>query len=247
MAKANFYLDKADSENRRAIFLYFSFNGKRVKLFTNESILEKDWNPETMRARKSRDGSVELNLILDKMQSDVERIYREMLLEGISPTAQRFKERLNIEVKYKSVKDFWSSFEIYLHECEAPEYSGYKSKSFHLDHYCFDSKPESKLFWTLLQDKKVDKVWFTGMLTHGQFDFAITYVDPFSNTVRSYYPDFLVKLNDGTYVILEVKGDNMIDDEIVKAKAHYANQIASASKMSYKMIKGTEAMGGMGL
>lgn len=116
MAKTNFYLDKPDSENCRGIFLYFSFNGKRIKLFTNELILEKDWNPETMRARKSRDGSVELNLILDKMQSDVERIYREMLLEGIPPTAQRFKERLNVEVKHKSVKDFWSSFETYMHE-----------------------------------------------------------------------------------------------------------------------------------
>ncbi|HET6990643.1 MAG TPA: TnsA endonuclease N-terminal domain-containing protein, partial [Bacteroidia bacterium] len=64
---------------------------------------------------------------------------------------------------------------------------------------------------------------------------------------RSYYPDFLVKLNDGSYFILEVKGDNMIDDEVVKAKAEYATQIAVASKMIYKMVKSSDAMAGVGI
>jgi hypothetical protein len=85
------------------------------------------------------------------------------------------------------------------------------------------------------------------MLTHGQSDFVINYIDPISHTVRGYYPDFLVLLNDGSYLILEVKGDNMIDDEIVKAKADYATQLAVASNMTYKMIKGTDAMNGVGI
>ncbi len=46
------------------------------------------------------------------------------------------------------------------------KYAPYKNKSFNVDNYCFDSKPESQLFWTLLLDKKVNKVWFSGMLTH---------------------------------------------------------------------------------
>jgi hypothetical protein len=132
-------------------------------------------------------------------------------------------------------------------ECDAPMYSQFKTKSFHLDHYCFDSNPESQLFWTLLNDKKVSKVWFTGMLTHGQSDFMINYIDPISHTVRSYYPDFLVQLDDGSYVILEVKGDNMIDNEIVQAKANYAKQMASVSGMTYKIIKGSEANTGVGV
>jgi hypothetical protein len=56
-----------------------------------------------------------------------------------------------------------------------------------------------------------------------------------------------VKLNDGTYTIIEVKGDNMVDDEIVKAKADYASQLAVASNMTYKMIKGTDANNGVGI
>jgi hypothetical protein len=132
-----------------------------------------------------------------------------------------------------------------------PNYSKFGDKSFHLDNYCFDSNPESKMFWTLLQDEKIEKVWFTGMFTHGQSDFLINYIDPESHTVRSYYPDFLVKLKsaDGSdeYVILEVKGDNMIEDSIVKAKSEYATQLAGASGMKYRMIRGTEAMAGKGI
>ncbi|MEP2771667.1 MAG: TnsA endonuclease N-terminal domain-containing protein [Fulvivirga sp.] len=130
-------------------------------------------------------------------------------------------------------------------------YSSFKDKSFHLDNYCFDSNPESKMFWTLLNDNKLEKVWFTGMLTHGQSDFVISYIDPESHTVRNYYPDFLAKrkTEDGTeeYVIIEVKADHQVEDSVVKAKAEYARQIAGASGMSYVMIKGTEAAAGRGI
>lgn len=128
-----------------------------------------------------------------------------------------------------------------------PALSPHIGKSFHLDAYCFDSQPEKKLFLQLLHDNKVEKVWFTGMLTHGQSDFVVHYVDPISHTVRSYYPDFLVQQTDGSYVIIEVKGDNMIDDTVVKAKAEYAIQLAGASRMTYVMLKGSEVMAGRGL
>jgi type III restriction enzyme len=135
--------------------------------------------------------------------------------------------------------------------CESERYSKFKSKSFHLDNYCFDSNPESKMFWTLINDGKLEKVWFTGMLTHGQSDFLIRYIDPDSHTVRSYFPDFLVKVktedNTDKYIILEVKGDNKIDDNVVKAKAEYASQLAHASGMTYQIIKGSEAEKGVGI
>lgn len=120
------------------------------------------------------------------------------------------------------------------------KFAGFEDKSFHLDNYCFDSNPESQLFWNLLHNVKVDKVWFTGMLTHGQSDFTINYIDPESHTVRCYYPDFLVQLKDGSYLILEVKGDNKVEDTIVKAKAEYAHQLATSSNMKYQMIKSSE-------
>lgn len=120
-----------------------------------------------------------------------------------------------------------------------------RAKSFHLDTYCFDSGSESWLFWDLLREKRVKKIYFTGMLTHGQSDFFIQYIDPDSRTVRSYYPDFIFQREepDGRlkYVIVEVKADNQIEDAVVQAKKDFAQQIAVASGMEYRLLKSTDA------
>ncbi len=124
---------------------------------------------------------------------------------------------------------------------DAPEGRNYQHKSFHLDTYAFDSQPECTLFWSLLTEGKVKEVYFTGMLTHGQSDFYIQYIDPESHAVRRYYPDFLMQTDNNSWVIVEVKGDNKIDDKIVHAKAAATHQRANASQMSYKIIKGSDA------
>lgn len=124
---------------------------------------------------------------------------------------------------------------------DAPEARNYAHKSFHLDTYVFDSMPERNLFWYLLREQKIKQIYFTGMLTHGQSDFYIQYIDPESHAVRRYYPDFLMQKDDDSWAIVEVKGDNKIDDQIVQAKALATQQIASASDMFYKIIKGSDA------
>lgn len=120
-----------------------------------------------------------------------------------------------------------------------------RAKSFHLDTYCFDSGSENWLFWDLLREKRVRKIYFTGMLTHGQSDFFIQYFDPESRTVRSYYPDFIFQREepDGSlkYVIVEVKADNQIEDAVVQAKKDFAQQIAVASGMEYRILKSSDA------
>ena len=120
-----------------------------------------------------------------------------------------------------------------------------RAKSFHLDTYCFDSGSENKLFWDLLREQRVKKVYFTGMLTHGQSDFFIQYIDPDSRTVRSYYPDFIFQREEpngsSKYVIVEVKADNQIEDAVVQAKKDFAQQIAVASGMEYRILKSTDA------
>ena len=122
-----------------------------------------------------------------------------------------------------------------------------RAKSFHVDTYCFDSGSERQLFWDLVREQRVKKIYFTGMLTHGQSDFFIQYIDPDSRTVRSYYPDFvfLREEPDGTekYVIVEVKADNQIEDAVVQAKKDFAQQIAVASGMEYRIIASTDADG----
>ncbi len=80
-----------------------------------------------------------------------------------------------------------------------------------------------------------------------QTDFYINYIDPVSGGVRAYYPDFLALDDEGTYHIIEVKGDNKIDDAVVLAKKQYAEQIASASNMKYIILRGSDCENGVGI
>lgn len=112
-------------------------------------------------------------------------------------------------------------------------------KSFHADTYCFDSIPEKECFMQYITSDKVCEVYFTGMFTSNQGDLSVHYYDPESGRVRQYYPDFLAKMADGSYQLIEVKGDNKIDDEVVKAKAEAAEEMAVASGVKYLMYAGS--------
>ena len=120
----------------------------------------------------------------------------------------------------------------------------YVDKSFHLDAYCFDSKPEHRFFLELLPDEQVKQIYFTGMLTHGQSDFFIEYIDPEAHSVRTYYPDFLIETTEGRWLIVEVKRDDQIDDPVVLAKAEATRLVADASEMVYRIIAGGAVMHG---
>lgn len=118
----------------------------------------------------------------------------------------------------------------------------YVPKSFHADTYCFDSAPEKECFLQYLENNKVKEVYFTGMFTSGQGDFSIQYFDPESQRIRNYYPDFLAKMDDGSYQIIEVKADNQIDNIVVRAKAEAAREIATESSMEYVILPATFIM-----
>lgn len=115
-------------------------------------------------------------------------------------------------------------------------------KSFHTDTYCFDSKPEKECFWQYLTSKKVKEVYFTGMFTSNQGDLSIQYYDPEAKKIRHYYPDFFAIMEDGSYQLIEVKGDNMIDDIVVQAKADAATELAAESNMEYIIYASSRLM-----
>ena len=115
-------------------------------------------------------------------------------------------------------------------------------KSFHADTYCFDSLPERECFIQYMRSKKVKEIYFTGMFTAGQGDLSVHYYDPESGRVRHYYPDFLAKMEDGSYQLIEVKGDNKVDDIVVKAKKEAAEEMAVASGIEYIMYAGSRIM-----
>lgn len=117
-----------------------------------------------------------------------------------------------------------------------------EAKSFHADTYCFDSKPERECFLQYISSNKVKEIYFTGMFTSNQGDLAVQYYDPESKRLRKYYPDFLALMEDGSYQLIEVKGDNMIDDEVVNAKKAAAEEMAVASGIRYVMYAGSKIM-----
>ncbi len=125
-------------------------------------------------------------------------------------------------------------------------YSGFTpeqiAKSFHADTYCFDSRPEKELFIQYIASNKIQEVYFTGMFTSNQGDLSVHYYDPESGRIRQYYPDFLAKRTDGSYELIEVKGDNQIDNALVLAKQAAAEEMAVASGIKYKLYPSSKIM-----
>lgn len=119
-----------------------------------------------------------------------------------------------------------------------------KAKTFHADTYCFDSIPERELFNQYVRSDKVEELYFTGMFTAHEGDLYVQYYDPESQRIRAYYPDFLAKMKDGSYQLIEVKGDNKIDDVVVQAKAEAAKDLAEASNIEYIMLAGSTIVSG---
>jgi type III restriction enzyme len=172
----------------------------------------------------------------------IPRLFNELYDVDISqPTAEDYEVEL-VKLSKDGYYSVSAQRDLVVPETEAGTEA---AKSFHLDHYCFDSNPEKTLFWKLLKDGRVKKLYFTGMLTHGQSEFYIQYIDPDTHAIRNYYPDFLVQKDDDTYVIIEVKGDNKIEDPVVQAKKEFAEQMAKDNQMTYRIIKGTQAEAGI--
>lgn len=203
-------------------------------------------------------------LVIDRMLEEssegVEKVLRfvnrhnELISDVIVPTL--FRNLFEVEVERRAVPvevsllkepknsayyEFSANPDLVVTNAEA-EYDGYEEKTFHADTYCFDSKPEKELFNQLVYSEDIEEVYFTGMFTAGQSDLAIQYVDPESHRIRSYYPDFFVRTSDGTIELIEVKGDNQMDDATVLAKAAAAREIADASRIEYGIIGGNFIM-----
>ena len=110
-------------------------------------------------------------------------------------------------------------------------------KSFDLSGYGFDSNSEKDFFIrNLVSNNEIKHIWFTGMLTNGQSNFYVHYIDPESHSLRSYYPDFLVEDKDGKFYIVEIKGRHLMSAPSTQAKVEYAKQMAALSKMEYVFI-----------
>jgi integrase len=117
MAKLNFYLNnKGDNEGNRNILLYFSFNGIRVPVSTNETIKEKAWNANTQRVRTSYSASKSINDRLDDIAEKVKKMFRADFRE-VAPRKEVVKEKIQLiinpleEIGSKDFISFAEQFE----------------------------------------------------------------------------------------------------------------------------------------
>lgn len=117
-----------------------------------------------------------------------------------------------------------------------PKYATTRDRTFHLDHYCFDSQPEFDFFEKVLNLDEGDRIYFTGMLVHGQSGFRVNYIHPESHTVCNYYPDFLVVRKSGETFLIEVKSAWQSDDPVVLAKKEAAESLASDNRFHYALL-----------
>lgn len=146
------------------------------------------------------------------------------------------------EPKDASFYEFSAKPELVIRKNDGGLKDEWRERSFHADTYCFDSVPERECFLQYVSSGRVKEVYFTGMFTSDQGDLSISYFDPDAGRIRRYYPDFFARMSDGSYQIIEVKGDNKIDDELVKIKENAAREIAVESGVEYVMYAGSVLM-----
>jgi hypothetical protein len=103
---------------------------------------------------------------------------------------------------------------------------GGRDRSYHLDHYIFDSGEERKLFEMLLTHERVEEIYFTGGITDpAHNEFYVEYYDEQAGRWRKYFPDFFLRLADDGWMVIEVKREDQTDHPNVKAKDEAAREV----------------------
>jgi hypothetical protein len=65
----------------------------------------------------------------------------------------------------------------------------------------------------------------------------ISYLDPTSHTIHKHFPDFLMQNQEGTWTMIEIMGDYLIDDAVTAAKEKYALEMGFVNKMEYRLME----------
>lgn len=101
MAKANFFLKEPTSKEETLVYLFFSFNNKRLKYSTGEKIKPTFWNPEKQRAKETQKFKEypEFNSRLDKMIGKSFDIYRKLLNNDVLISLEVLKAEFDKEFR----------------------------------------------------------------------------------------------------------------------------------------------------
>jgi len=102
-------LENGNGKNPTLIYLFFTFNKSRLKYSTGQKVPPKYWNTEKQRVKLIREfrQAESINHLLDKLVGDVSNCHRDLLIEGVTPTPELLRVRLNEALKKEdsSTKD----------------------------------------------------------------------------------------------------------------------------------------------
>jgi len=189
---------------------------------------------------ESADGAAQILAVVNKHNAVISDVLIQQIFEALFAVTKEIVSKeheltLLHEPKNAGYYTFKGKPELVIKKGDTTLKPTEEAKTFHADTYVFDSRPEKECFLQYVESGKVKEIYFTGMFTSEQGDFAIQYYDSESGRIRNYYPDFFAKMEDNSYEIIEVKGENRIEDAITQAKSNAAREIAVESGVKYVM------------
>lgn len=113
MASINFYLkDKTPKDKETLIYMFFSYEGKRLKYSTGDKIAPQDWNDNKQIVKPATEGSLEINNYLSSLRSFIIKSYREYKAESGTPTTSFLRTALDENFKQKDIEEV-TFFDVY--------------------------------------------------------------------------------------------------------------------------------------
>jgi len=114
MAKANFYLKDPKAKKETLIYLQFTYNNKRLRLYTGEYVHPAKWDFKQKRPKKDIELNRHLNLIAERILKAYNEITRsEQLVPSSVKLRLKFEEVLRLQ---DMTDDFFNHFETFCEE-----------------------------------------------------------------------------------------------------------------------------------
>ena len=92
-----FLLKDPKCNTNTQIYCYIRFNRQQIVYSTGDKIHPDQWDPKRQRAINSRKypENTEINLWLDKIESEIKSIFRSLNIDQITPTVRLVKEKMS--------------------------------------------------------------------------------------------------------------------------------------------------------
>ena len=124
MPKAKFILKEPNSNKETLVYLAYNYQYKRFKYSTGEKINPKFWNPDTHRAKGTKQfpQHPEFNARLDVLENGINTAFRKLLNDGVQPTnpilKKAFLQIVDGNVLQSDKTTLFKFMEDYILECE---------------------------------------------------------------------------------------------------------------------------------